>query len=412
MSHSLPDGWRWVNLEEVIEPSTDITEIEDNREYAQITVKMHHKGVVLREKQLGKFIGTKRQNRIHVGQFIISKIDARNGACAIVPPELDDAVATFDFPTFDVNADIDTGYLDFYTSTRRFVRACRDVSIGTTNRSRLQMESFGQIEIPLPPLDEQCRIAAVLRNADANIARVEDAIAAAQEVKRGVMRRLFTYGLGDEHTETRRADFGHVPNHWQTAPLEQYAHIQTGAAKGRDFNGGRVISVPYLRVANVQDGYLDLTEIKYIEIREDELERYSLQPGDVVLTEGGDLDKLGRGFIWHGEIPNCIHQNHVFAVRVNTDYLTPEYLAYLVQSDYGRAYFLSAAKQTTNLASINSSQLKAFPLLLPDLEEQLELAAILRIHDDTIRTMHVEHESLCEVKRGLMQGLLSGRVRV
>ena len=128
---------------------------------------------------------------------------------------------------------------------------------------------------------------------------------------------------------------------------------------------------PYLRVANVQDGYLDLAEIKEIEVPAAQVERFSLRNGDVLLTEGGDFDKLGRGSIWNGEVPGCVHQNHVFAVRViNSAVLLPEFLACEIQSSRAKNYFLSCAKQTKNLASINSSQLKDLPVLVPPLTEQ------------------------------------------
>lgn len=86
---------------------------------------------------------------------------------------------------------------------------------------------------------------------------------------------------------------------------------------GRSLNTD-TINVPYLRVANVQDGHLDLNYIKYIDILESELEKWELLSGDILLTEGGDWDKLGRGTVWHDEIPNCIHQNHIFkSVLIN-----------------------------------------------------------------------------------------------
>ena len=160
--------------------------------------------------------------------------------------------------------------------------------------------------------------------------------------------------------------------------------MQTGVAKGRSLNGAEVISVPYLRVANVQDGYLDLTEIKNIEIRRSELPRFSLRVGDVVLTEGGDFDKLGRGFIWNGEIAGCVHQNHIFAARANRSMILPEFLAYLTQSPYGKAYFLSVAHKTTNLACINTTKLKAFPALVPPLQDQQQIVHALTAVDRKI----------------------------
>ena len=149
----------------------------------------------------------------------------------------------------------------------------------------------------------------------------EKVIAATRQLKASLMRQLFTYGpvpvnQADQVT-LKETDFGSVPQSWPVSPLERCSEVQTGVAKGRSLNGADLVSVPYLRVANVQDGYLDLTEIKNIEIRRSEVPRFSLRVGDVVLTEGGDFDKLGRGFIWTGEVPGCVHQNHIFAVRAN-----------------------------------------------------------------------------------------------
>ncbi|WP_293002576.1 restriction endonuclease subunit S [Nevskia sp.] len=157
---------------------------------------------------------------------------------------------------------------------------------------------------------------------------------------------------------------------WRKVPLRDVANVQTGLSKSQNRTGPSVLR-PYLRVANVQDGHFDLTEIKTIEVPATQVERFSLRNGDVLLTEGGDFDKLGRGSIWNGDIPNCVHQNHVFAVRViDSTVLLPEFLACEIQSIRAKNYFLSCAKQTTNLASINSSQLKELPILVPPLSEQ------------------------------------------
>ena len=129
-----------------------------------------------------------------------------------------------------------------------------------------------------------------------------------------------------------------------------------------------------MRVANVKDGHLDLSEIKFIEATPNEIERYKLEPGDVLLTEGGDNDKLGRGALWHGEITSCIHQNHIFRVRVKPGLILSLYLAEYLKFSKSKRYFLRVAKQTTGIASINMKQLSALPVLLPPLELQNEFA--------------------------------------
>lgn len=170
------------------------------------------------------------------------------------------------------------------------------------------------------------------------------------------------------------------PAGWEKTSLDHVAEVQTGIAKGKAINGATV-TLPYLRVANVQDGHVDLSVMKEITLKPSEVNRYSLRKGDVLFTEGGDFDKLGRGTVWNGEIEPCLHQNHVFAVRPNPDRLLPQFLAYQAASQYGRRYFQLSSKQSTNLASINSTQLKQFPVLLPPLPEQRKIAEILRTWD-------------------------------
>lgn len=202
-----------------------------------------------------------------------------------------------------------------------------------------------------------------------------------------------------------------VPKGWERKSLEKVAEIKTGVAKGK--KGLKdPIEVPYLRVANVQDGHIDLSEVKTIQIERHQLERYSLQVGDVLMTEGGDFDKLGRGDVWQGQIAPCLNQNHVFAVRPNKQVLLPYFLAALSASSYGKTYFLSCAKRSTNLASINSTQLKEFPVLLPPLPEQQKIALILSTWDKAIVTTSKLIETSKQQKKALMQQLLTGKKRL
>ena len=136
--------------------------------------------------------------------------------------------------------------------------------------------------------------------------------------------------------------------------------------------GRNTVELPYLRVANVQDGYLDLSSVNMIRIPKSHVEKYLLRVGDVLMNEGGDFDKLGRGSVWKGAIHNCLHQNHVFKVRPKSGVLASDYLAAVSASPYGKAFFVLASKQSTNLASINSTQLKSFPIPLPAYNEQLK----------------------------------------
>jgi type I restriction enzyme S subunit len=164
---------------------------------------------------------------------------------------------------------------------------------------------------------------------------------------------------------------------WPEASLDEICTISSGITKGRKPPSEPLNEVPYMAVVNVQDGRLNLDLVKTIQASAAEIERYQLLPGDLLLTEGGDPDKLGRGTIWNGEIDLCIHQNHIFRVRSNSPLINMSYLSRLVASPVGKAYFLAKAKQTTGIASINLTQLRSFPVPLPPLNEQRRIAAKL-----------------------------------
>ncbi|MHA7844728.1 restriction endonuclease subunit S [Serratia sp. D1N4] len=202
-----------------------------------------------------------------------------------------------------------------------------------------------------------------------------------------------------------------VPEGWKKVPLKTIAEVRSGVAKGK--SGLKdPITVQYLRVANVQDGHINLNDVKDIQIERHQLERYSLKFGDVLMNEGGDFDKLGRGDVWQAQIKPCLHQNHVFAVRPIPQEMDSFYLAALAASSYGKKYFLSCAKRSTNLASINSTQLKEFPVLVPPLPEQKKIAKILSAWDKAIATSEQLLANSQQQKKALMQKLLTGNKRL
>lgn len=184
---------------------------------------------------------------------------------------------------------------------------------------------------------------------------------------------------------TARSELGFViPGSWELPVFDDVLVIAGGITKGRNLAGRRTLEVPYLRVANVQRGYLDLSVMKTIRVPDDELSRYALRSGDVLLTEGGDWDKLGRAAIWRNELRQCIHQNHVFRARAALpEKLDARWVVTYTNSLLGRRYFEKASKQTTNLASINMTQLRGCPLPLPPLAEQR------RIVDKVVELMAV-----------------------
>lgn len=233
-----------------------------------------------------------------------------------------------------------------------------------------------KVEIPLPPLDEQRHIAAILDQADTIRAKRRSSIEQFDELAASA----FTAAFGDDLNSP-------------TARLEEVAVVSSGITKGRRTSEPTRM-VPYLAVVNVQAGFLDLSTVKEIEATEAEIARYELEDGDLVLTEGGDPDKLGRGTVWRKELPLCLHQNHIFRVRVkDEDLLDPEYLSAYMASRPARDYFLRSAKQTTGIASINMTQLRGLPVLVPTREQQrkyLQEMAVIRSQKSAFVTQSAE----------------------
>ena len=166
-----------------------------------------------------------------------------------------------------------------------------------------------------------------------------------------------------------------LPEGWVWASLSQISELKGGVTKGQRYKSGLSLrAVPYLTVANVQRGYLDLTKVKTIETTQEKIETLRLIPGDILFTEGGDRDKLGRGWVWKGELNECIHQNHVFRSRLLPNGIRPEFVSWWGNS-FGKDFFDRGGKQTTNLASISLSLLSRFPVPLPPLAEQHRIVA-------------------------------------
>jgi type I restriction enzyme S subunit len=231
------------------------------------------------------------------------------------------------------------------------------------NQASLDKGQLLSLDLPLPPLEEQRRIAAILDQADDLRRKRREALARLDQVSFAMFVEMF----GEPISNSKE---------WSTSTrLGDVAEIISGITKGRKLNGASVRTVPYLAVVNVQDRALNLETVKTIEATESEISRYKLLKNDLLLTEGGDPDKLGRGALWQNEVSECIHQNHIFRVRLAKDVVDPVFINWLIGGARGKAYFLRSAKQTTGIASINMTQLREFPLILPPIQLQRAFAA-------------------------------------
>jgi type I restriction enzyme S subunit len=202
-----------------------------------------------------------------------------------------------------------------------------------------------------------------------------------------------------------------LPSGWTLSRLDDITDIQGGIAKGKKVSGKKTRTLPYLRVANVQRSSLDLSEIKEIEIAEDEVERYLVRRRDLLITEGGDWDKVGRTAIWDGRIEPMAHQNHVFRARLILAEQNERWLERYLNSQFARDYFAGSSKQTTNLASINKTQLRSCTVPLPPLAEQNRIIQkvdeLMALCDQLKERLNQASETRCQLAETIVEQGLS-----
>ena len=320
-----------------------------------------------------------------------------------------------------ISEDFNKRFVHHMMRSGLFVRGYTKYLTGVRpNSLQMSREDLMQFRVLKPPYDEQVSIATFL---DRETAKIDDLIAEQErllkllaEKRQAVISHVVTNGLNPDAPikHSGVAWLGEVPAHWGVVRLKHVAEVQTGIAKGKDNAGKETIAVPYLRVANVQDGYLALADIAMIEIEPEQLNRYRLQSGDVLMNEGGDFDKLGRGAIWRGEVADCIHQNHVFAVRSHG--VSSEWLNCIAGSTYAQFYFMGRSKQSTNLASISSTNIMELPVVVPPETEQ---SMVLRFINSELLKLdglrkEVEHaiDLLRERRAALISAAVTGEIDV
>jgi len=278
-----------------------------------------------------------------------------------------------------------------------------------TTRLKLTQAAMRRIPVPVPALDEQRRIVDILEDhlsrldAAAKALRVNsarasvlaDAVVRAEITGRSVGGPRGAAALAPNGVDD--GDLSPLPIGWTWVRLGDLADVVGGVTKdSKRQTDPSFVEVPYLRVANVQRGHLDLSTLTTIRVPPQKADMLRLLPGDVLLNEGGDRDKLGRGWVWAGEIPDCIHQNHVFRARVRDARIDPLLVSWAANTIGGR-WCDRNGTQSVNLASISLRKIRLMPIPVPPVEDQT--AIVGRAKDAIDATEHLR----AELQRGLLR---------
>lgn len=431
--NSLPAGWRWSSVAEV--GSSDLGRQRhpdwhtgpEMRPYLRVANVFEDRIDTSDVKEMD-FTGCFDRYRLAPGDVLLNEGQSPEflGRPAIYRGVPEDVAFTNTLIRFRPGPDITSEWallvFRHYMHSGRFARESRI----TTNIAHLSMRRFKTVEFPVPCLQEQRRIVDLLEEHLSNLDAAGDYLTAATLRLRGLrdvtVRRALTGGEDPSPrwqpdlpaVGTHDGDLVPLPLGWRWARLGDVADIAGGVTKDTQKQSDPTLpEVPYLRVANVQRGRLDLTSVAMIRVPPAKAMALTLRPGDVLLNEGGDRDKLARGWVWEGQIEGCIHQNHVFRARLKDDRLDPYFLAWTTNS-FGGRWAERNGKQSVNLASISLSKIRQMPVIVPPSGVAARVAA--RLADDVAaldrieRSLRTAQTRQSVLAKSLLAAAFSGRL--
>lgn len=390
-----------------------------DRDFAPLSVTMQ--GVVPQLSTAAKTDAHDDRKLVRKGDFAINSRSDRRGSCGVSP--CDGSVSLIN-TILSPHDDMDAGYYNWLFHTTMFADEYYKWGHGIVDDLwTTGWQDLKRISIPIPSLEEQERISNFLNQQCANIDSVLEqtriSIEEYKKLKQSIISKVVTSGIRGERSVRDSGDkwVGVIPKEWRITQLRHCASVKSGITLGKTYSDETELKeMPYLRVANVQDGYVDISNMAVLAVTDDEIEKYRLHAGDVLMTEGGDRDKLGRGCVWDARIDPCLHQNHIFAVKTNESLLNPYFLEYVTASKIGRTYFDVTAIKTTNLACTSSSKVMAFVIPLPSLEEQAEIVAYLKEKCDAIDNLISKKElvisELTNYKKSMIYEYVTGKKEV
>jgi type I restriction enzyme, S subunit len=360
----MSDRWPLVPLGRLLSKSEEWVSLEPDAVYREVTVRLWGKGVVERRKATGAEIAADKRMVARAGQFILSRIDARNGALGLVPDELDGAVVSHDFPVFDLRTILlFPPYLAWLSRTRTFVDLCRTASEGTTNRVRLQETRFLAAEMPLPPLDEQSRI----------VARIEE-LAARIEEARGLRRETIEESSAFLSSEAGRI-VANIAARFEVRSLGSYnPHVTSGPRywNSRYSNTG----FRFYRAQDIGSEGKILNDSRVYVVPPDS------QQGQTALLAVGDLmfvitgATVGRCTVFPDDLEPGYVSQHVAICRLPSNEVLPAFALWCLRAPQGQSQLLGQ-RYGQGKPGLNLSNIRALKLPIPPLLEQRRIVAYL-----------------------------------
>lgn len=353
-NNSFKNNFEIIPISKILKRSKNIIQIENELSYKRITVKLYSKGVILRDELKGSEIGVKRQYIATEGQFIMSKIDARNGAFGIVPSFLDGAIVTNDFPIFDINNNlINPSFFFLLTTTNVFIELAKSCSSGTTNRQRIDINKFLNFKIPLPSIEEQQAIV------DAYFSKINEATQLEEKVKNidlEIEKYLFTeLGISIcNKTENKKglnvvefkdilewgtdkvfSSSGFESKQYKLKPLSKYESLVDDIFRGKS---PKYADKSDKYILNQKCNRWNKIEIEFVKTVVPEWynnidQKFFTKEGDIIINSTGE-GTIGRSSYVGKDFEGFIYDSHILLLRLNKEIMNPELFVELFNSAF------------------------------------------------------------------------------
>jgi type I restriction enzyme S subunit len=353
-----------------------------------------------------------RKYILRENDILIALTGATTGKTAVVPSKFDGSLLNQRVGKFYVFDDNLFGpFARFYFTLEGFQEKVKK-NILQSAQGNVSPKQVENINIPLPPLAEQKAIARVLSAIQRTVEAQDKIIAAARELKKSLMRHLFTYGpvpvSEAERVPLKETEIGSLPEHWEVIKLADLFIIKQGKSLSPQHRLG-LNPQPFLRTANVFWGKVDLSTLDRMDFLNQELEQLCLKPDDLLVCEGGEI---GRTAIWEGQLEICFYQNHLHRLRATRDDVYPLFYMYWMQAAYLLLGLYGGTGNKTTIPNLSQSRLKSFLLPKPSFHEQKDIAKQLKTLDVKLESEKNSRTALQTLFKTMLHLLMTGKVRV
>ncbi len=405
-SGEMPEEWKEVRIGDVCIQRNEIIQPSGKGEHKFVGLEHIKPGEIeIQTYQLDTDVKSSKF-RFYRGDILYGKLRPYLDKAAIA--DFDGICSTDLLVLTNVDNKVSAGFLVYLIHSNQFIQNSISATSGT-NHPRTSWKEISKFKFGLPPLPEQRRIAEVLGTVDSAIQKVGGAIERTERLKKGLMQRLLTRGIG--HERFKESEVGGVPEEWEVARLgEVLTDISYGTSvKANDENQG----LPVLGIPNILSGKIDENNLRYVYLSEQEKQNLTLKVGDVLIVRTNANSKyIGRSALFENKTGTWVYASYLIRIRVDTKKVIPNYLIKFLQSEKVRRQFLSIARTSAGNYNINTQGIRSINICLPNIFEQRRIAEILSAVDRKLELERRRKEKLERVKKGLMDELLTGRKRV